>query len=284
MDYSSEVTFNSNNNCSSSRIRLKSCDNYHRNKIVKKSKEYFNNKNYIIEEDKVPLITEIDEDNHNNNINDDIKGNNNINKCKKNNTKVKVKLLEMDRIEGINQDEKKTNIINYMNNTGKRNTKVKNYYRSNNKIQNNTTNNYNNPNSSSTPQIKILNNTNLIYNKSIIKYSTFINNKTKINNQKKTEDSNKNIIRNNFGNTKTTSSNNGIILLAHKNSSDNNNDEKLYRPKYNVNMNKDNNCSNSETIKDLDETPKKYIDNLKIMPHELLNNFTKELNGYLKKE
>ena len=282
-DNKSSINYNINNICSSSRTRLKSYENYYPNKIVKKSKELFNN-NYIIEEDKVPLITEIGEDNNNN---DDIKGIEG-NKNKKRNTKVKVKILEMERMEGINQDEKKINIINYINNTGKRNTKVKNFYRSNNKIQNNTLNNKtdinypnNNHNCNSTPQISVMNN-NLIYNRSIIKYSTFINNKTKSNNQKKIEDSNKNIIRNNLGDIKASSSNNGIILLPHNNNNNNYNNEKFYWPK--SNMNKDNNCSNNETIKDLDETPKKDIDNLKIMPYELLNNFTKELNGYMKKE
>ena len=37
-------------------------------------------------------------------------------------------------------------------------------------------------------------------------------------------------------------------------------------------------------IKDLDETPKKEIDIVKIMPNELINNFNKELNGFLKNE
>ena len=40
----------------------------------------------------------------------------------------------------------------------------------------------------------------------------------------------------------------------------------------------------SENIKDLDETPKKDIDIVKIMPNVLINNFNKELNGFLKNE
>ena len=250
------------------RTRLNSCEKNHPNKIVKKSKEYFSI--YNIEENKVPLITEIYEEN--------IDINNNI-KNKRPNSKVKAKILQN---KPNNAYEKKINILNYIHNTGKKNTKVKNYYRSNNKIENKTNNKSdinNNYNSSSSQPINEINNNN-IYNNNILKYSTFINyNKNMSNNQKKKEDSNKNnIIIRNFGNYKP-SSNNGIILLTYK---DNNNNKNNW-PSFN-NKNKDNNCSDNETIKDLDETPKKDIDNLKIMPYELLNNFNKELNGYLKKE
>ena len=51
-------------------------------------------------------------------------------------------------------------------------------------------------------------------------------------------------------------------------------------------LNKDNNStqSNNLSVQDLDETPKKYIDNVKINPQELLENFSKELNCYLSKK
>ena len=231
-----------------------------------------NNFNYdYIEEKKEPIITDINENNLNiNDIN---------NNCKKRkpNTKVKAKILQT---EENNKEEIKINFTN--NRTGKRNTKVKNYYRINNKIENKTTNNYINDNNnynynaSSTPQINIINN-NRIYNNNIIKFPTFmsnINSNSNINNQNL--DKNMNI--RNIANNKLYQ-NNGIILLSNKD----NKIQKMFPIKPQIN--KDNNCSNNDiTIEDLDETPKKDIDNLKIMPHELLNNFAKELKGYLKKD
>ena len=47
--------------------------------------------------------------------------------------------------------------------------------------------------------------------------------------------------------------------------------------------NKDNNEDQENTaVEDLDETPKKEIDIVKIMPNVLINNFNKELNEFLK--
>ena len=49
--------------------------------------------------------------------------------------------------------------------------------------------------------------------------------------------------------------------------------------------NKDNNEEDGNIIiEDLDETPKKDVDVVKITPNELINNFSKELNNFLKNE
>ena len=50
-------------------------------------------------------------------------------------------------------------------------------------------------------------------------------------------------------------------------------------------INKDNNEEEENPIiEDLDETPKKDVDIVKITPNELINNFSKELNNFLKNE
>ena len=242
------------------KIRLNSCENYKQKKGEKKSKVYFNN-NYI-EENKSPLITEISENPIINNINY------NITK-KKPNSKVKAKILKM---EDNNYDEIKVIINNHPNNpSGKRNTKVKNYYRNdNNKTTNYNINSKYNYISSSSPQINIINNNHIYNNNNIIK---LISNNNNISNEQNKEDTNKNMIINNIISNNESSQNNEI---------DSNKQNYFPIKKF---VNKDNNSSNNEmTIQDLDETPKKVIDNLKIMPQELLNNFTKELKGYLDKK
>jgi serine/threonine protein kinase len=241
------------------KIRLNSQENIHdcRNKAKKTSKQFLNN-NYIdIEENKSPLMTEIYENEIN--INDI----NNFDK-KKPSSKVKKKYILSEE----NNPEEVKFLNNYLNSrTGKRNTKVKNYYRINNcKI--NSLNDNPNYNSSSSPKINILNN----YNNNIIKYSTFISN-NKINT--KIEEGNKNNISKIVMNKKLNS-NNGKNKLPQTNIKRQNNFP------IKLNTNKDNISSDQITKEDLDETPKKDIDNLKIVPLELLNNFTKELKDYIK--
>ena len=268
--------YNNNNNknytnrekTKSVKSRLVPGEIYNKKIVNLQLKDTFNN-NYIVQ-NKVPIITDINENNFNiNNINN----NDNI---RKPNNKVKTKILQT---EENNKEEIKINFTN--NQTGKRNTKVKNYYRINNKIENKTTNNNINDNNnynygvSSTPQINIINN-NHIYNNNIVKFSTFMSNINNSNLNK--QDLDKNITIRNIANNKLYQ-NSGIILLSNKD----NKRQNIFPTKPQIN--KDNNCSHNDiTIEDLDETPKKDIDNLKIMPHELLNNFAKELKGYLKKD
>ena len=243
------------------KIRLNSQENYHPNKTKQTVKQYFNNNNLIdIEENKVPLMTEIYENDSG------VNNNNNIDK-RKPYSKVKKKYIQTEE----NNEEIKI-LNNYLNNrTGKRNTKVKNYYKNNNPKINNINGNIN-CNSSSSPQINIINN-NHIYNNNIIKYSTFISTNK---NESKKEENNKNIISKNFRNNKANL-NNGKNKLPQTSLRRQNNFP------IKININKDNNSSNNDkTLQDLDETPKKDIDNLKIVPLELLNNFTKELKGFLK--
>ena len=247
------------------RLRTRnSCENFIQGKIALKSQEYMNKKD---NEKKVQKLID--------NVNDNIKNifKDNITK-KKTATKVKIKNIQN---EINNNDEIKINIDNDNTVKTKRNTKVKNYYLSgggiHNLLKNNKKNNYN---SSSSPQINIINN-NPIFNNNIINYSTYIlndkNNKSKVENDKKDD-----IIKN-FA-YKKKSPNHGIILLVH-----NDGNKQNYCP-IKSRLNKDNNStqSNNLSIQDLDETPKKYIDNVKINPQELLENFSKELNCYLSKK
>ena len=248
------------------RLRTRnSCENFLQDKVAIKSQEYLNKKD---NEKKVQKLI--------NNVKDNIKNifKDNITK-KKTATKVKIKNIQN---EDNNNDEIKINIDNDNTVKTKRNTKVKNYYLSGGGIHNLLTNNKkSNYNSSSTPQINIINN-NPIFNNNIINYSTYIlndkKNKSNVENDKKDD-----IIKKNFGYQKK-SPNHGIILLVH-----NDGNKQNYCP-IKSRLNKDNNStqSNNLSIQDLDETPKKYIDNVKINPQELLENFSKELNCYLSKK
>ena len=159
---------------------------------------------------------------------------------------------------GINNNEEiKIITDNYINaNTGKIKTKVKNYYRSNTNI-----NSINNLNNGSNPQINIINN-NHIYNNNIVKYSFYDHGKNNVK------------VKDNILSYHKSVNNNGIILLMNK-------DKKQGVYPVKTNDNKDNNEEHSNNV-DLDETPKKEIDIVKIMPNELINNFTKELNDFLK--
>ena len=76
-----------------------------------------------------------------------------------------------------------------------------------------------------------------------------------------------------------SANNNGIILLMNKDKKDG-----VYPIKTFVNKDNNEDEEENDIIKDLDETPKKEIDIVKIMPNELINNFNKELNGFLKNE
>mgnify|MGYP002624591417 CR=1 FL=1 len=251
------------------RLRTRnSCENYIQDKMAIKSQEYMNSKND--NEKKVQKMI----DNVKDNIKNIIKDNINISK-KKTATKAKIKNLQNED----NNDEIKINIDNDNTVRTKRNTKVKNYYLSGGGIHNLLSNNKkNNYNSSSSPQINIINN-NPIFNNNIINYSTYIlndkNNKSNVENEKKND------IFKNFGYQKK-SPNHGIILLVHN---EGNKQKQNYCP-IKSRLNKDNNStqSNNLSIQDLDETPKKYIDNVKINPQELLENFSKELNCYLSKK
>ena len=248
------------------RLRTRnSCKNFVQDKIGVKSQEYLNKKN---NEKKVQKLIDNVNDNIKNILKDDITK-------KKTATKVKIKNIQN---EDNNNDEIKINIDNNNTVKTKRNTKVKNYYLSGGGIHNILTNNNKkiNYNTSSSPQINIINN-NPIFNNNIINYSTYILNDK--NNKSNVEDDKKNDIVKNFG-YKKKSPNHGIILLVH-------NEEN--KPNYcpiKSRLNKDNNStqSNNLSVQDLDETPKKYIDNVKINPQELLENFSKELNCYLSKK
>ena len=246
------------------KIRLNSTENNQQNNDGKNSQENYNNN--INDESQVPFITEISD-------NQNINNNSNINK-KKTKSKVKSKILKTE--ENIHNEIKINIINNYVNNhTGKRNTKVKNHFINNNELENKKTNININPkynyDSSSSPQINIINNNHIYNNNNIIKCSSFIPN-----NNIENVYSNKNMITSNCINNNSTQ-NNGMFSL-----NDKDNKNQHY---FTIYKNKDNNSSNNEnTVQDLDETPKKVIDNLKIMPQKLLNNFTKELKGYLEKK
>ena len=162
-----------------------------------------------------------------------------------------------------NNEEIKIITDNYISaNTGKIKTKVKNYYRSNINLGENISNIKN----ASNPQINIINN-NHIYNNNIIKYSVFTKGKKNVK------------IKENILSYHKSANNNGIFLLMNKDKKDG-----VY-PIKNF-LNKDNNETEEDNliIQDLDETPKKDIDVVKIMPNELINNFNKELDGFLKNE
>ena len=180
------------------------------------------------------------------------------------------------QIEDNNPEEQKM-INNFIDKiyTGQRNTKVKSSYRTINKKENKSLNNYFkcNNNTSSAPQINIINNNKHIYNNNIVKYSTFISNN--VINKKSNKEGNKNIIS--YFVTNKYSQNNSIFMLFPHNK-----DNKRQNTKMQINE-EQHYFKDENTMQDLDETPKKDIDNLKILPQELLNNFTKELKGYLKK-
>ena len=239
--------------------------NYKNREKMKKAKNRFNScenymqKNIYIEENKSgPLITEIN----------DI----NINQHGKYNFKVKNKVLQT---EDNNPEEQKM-INNFLDKkyTGEKNTKVKNSYRAINKKENKSLNNYfnYNNNTSSAPQINIVNNNRHILNNNIVKYSTFISNN--VINTKSNKEGNKNIIRN-FVTNKSSQNSSIFALFPH------NKDNKRQNIKKQINE-EQHESKDENTMQDLDETPKKDIDNLKILPHELLTNFTKELKEYLK--
>jgi hypothetical protein len=155
-----------------------------------------------------------------------------------------------------------TNGSLFVSNTGKIKTKVKNYYRSNTNLGENISDII----PPSNPQINIINN-NHIYNNNIVKYSFFTKGKKNVK------------VKDNILSYHKSANNNGIFLLMNKDKKDG-----VY-PIKNF-MNKDNNETEEDDliIQDLDETPKKDIDVVKIMPNELINNFNKELNGFLKNE
>ena len=218
---------------------------------MKSSECLFNN----FEENKTPLITDINDDTINNNKE------NTINTRIKQNKKVKIKSGINSINNNINNNEEiKIITDNYINaNTGKIKTKVKNYYRSKtNLIEDN--------NRSPNPQINIINN-NHIYNNNIVKYSFFSNGRKNV----KVKD-------NSILTYHKSANNNGIILLMNK-------DKKNGVYPIKTQINKDNNEEEENPIiEDLDETPKKDIDVVKITPNELINNFNKELDHFLKNE
>ena len=161
-----------------------------------------------------------------------------------------------------NNEEIKIITDNFINaNTGKIRTKVKNYYRSKTNLGNTSDIS---PNQK--PQINIINN-NHIYNNNIVKYSFFSKGKKNVK------------VKENILCYHKSANNNGIILLMNKGKKDG-----VYPIKDHINKDNNEEDEQSENIKDLDETPKKDIDIVKIMPNELINNFNKELNGFLKNE
>ena len=259
-------TNRSKNNTIKTKSRLNSCENYQK-KLEKKPDEYLIEN---IDERRQPLITDINEEVLNNNMNYFNNNENTINSRVQYNKKVKIKsginLMNNNinnNINNINNNEEiKIITDNFINaNTGKIRTKVKNYYRSNTNLRNKIDIS---PNQN--PQINIINN-NHIYNNNIVKYSFFSKGKKNVK------------VKENILSYHKSANNNGIILLINKDKKDG-----VYPIK--KNRNKDNNDEDeqSENIKDLDETPKKEIDIVKIMPNELINNFNKELNGFLKSE
>ena len=242
---------NRSKNTNKIKARLNSCENYPKKISMKSSECLFNN----YEENKTPLITDINDDTINNNKE------NTINTRIKQNKKVKIKSGINSINNNINNNEEiKTITDNYINaNTGKIKTKVKNYYRSKtNLIEDN--------NRSPNPQINIINN-NHIYNNNIVKYSFFSNGRKNV----KVKD-------NSILTYHKSANNNGIILLMNK-------DKKNGVYPIKTQINKDNNEEEENPIiEDLDETPKKDIDVVKITPNELINNFNKELDHFLKNE
>jgi len=242
---------NRSKNTNKIKARLNSCENYPKKISMKSSECLFNN----YEENKTPLITDINDDTINNNKE------NTINTRVKQNKKVKIKSGINSINNNINNNEEiKIITDNYINaNTGKIKTKVKNYYRSKtNLIEDN--------NRSPNPQINIINN-NHIYNNNIVKYSFFSNGRKNV----KVKD-------NSILTYHKSANNNGIILLMNK-------DKKNGVYPIKTQINKDNNEEEENPIiEDLDETPKKDIDVVKITPNELINNFNKELEHFLKNE
>ena len=242
---------NRSKNTNKIKARLNSCENYPKKISMKSSECLFNN----FEENKTPLITDINDDTINNNKE------NTINTRIKQNKKVKIKSGISSINNNINNNEEiKIITDNYINaNTGKIKTKVKNYYRSKtNLIEDN--------NRSPNPQINIINN-NHIYNNNIVKYSFFSNGRKNV----KVKD-------NSILTYHKSANNNGIILLMNK-------DKKNGVYPIKTQINKDNNEEEENPIiEDLDETPKKDIDVVKITPNELINNFNKELEHFLKNE
>ena len=242
---------NRSKNTNKIKARLNSCENYPKKISMKSSECLFNN----YEENKTPLITDINDDTINNNKE------NTINTRIKQNKKVKIKTGINSINNNINNNEEiKIITDNYINaNTGKIKTKVKNYYRSKtNLIEDN--------NRSPNPQINIINN-NHIYNNNIVKYSFFSNGRKNV----KVKD-------NSILTYHKSANNNGIILLMNK-------DKKNGVYPIKTQINKDNNEEEENPIiEDLDETPKKDIDVVKITPNELINNFNKELDHFLKNE
>ena len=242
---------NRSKNTNKIKARLNSCENYPKKISMKSSECLFNN----FEENKTPLITDINDDTINNNKE------NTINTRIKQNKKVKIKTGINSINNNINNNEEiKIITDNYINaNTGKIKTKVKNYYRSKtNLIEDN--------NRSPNPQINIINN-NHIYNNNIVKYSFFSNGRKNV----KVKD-------NSILTYHKSANNNGIILLMNK-------DKKNGVYPIKTQINKDNNEEEENPIiEDLDETPKKDIDVVKITPNELINNFNKELDHFLKNE
>ena len=242
---------NRSKNTNKIKARLNSCENYPKKISMKSSECLFNN----FEENKTPLITDINDDTINNNKEKT------INTRIKQNKKVKIKSGINSINNNINNNEEiKIITDNYINaNTGKIKTKVKNYYRSKtNLIEDN--------NRSPNPQINIINN-NHIYNNNIVKYSFFSNGRKNV----KVKD-------NSILTYHKSANNNGIILLMNK-------DKKNGVYPIKTQINKDNNEEEENPIiEDLDETPKKDIDVVKITPNELINNFNKELEHFLKNE
>ena len=161
-------TNRSKNNTIKSKTRLNSCENYQK-KIAQTSNEYLIDN---LEEKRAPLITDINEEILNNNINMINNNENTINSRVHYNKKVKIKsgmnlMNNNHSINNLNNNEEiKIITDNFINaNTGKIRTKVKNYYRSKTNLGNTS-----DISPSQNPQINIINN-NHIYNNNIVKYS-----------------------------------------------------------------------------------------------------------------
>ena len=253
----SNLTNRSKNNHFKAKTRLNSCENLHK-EISMKSPEYLLNN---FEENKMPLITDINDETLNNHH---ISNNNEntINSKFKFNKKVKIKSGIGSMNHKMNTSEEiKIITDNFINaNTGKIKSKVKNYYRSNTNLG------YaNGEGPTPNPQINIINN-NHIYNNNIVKYSFFENRRKNVK------------VKDNLLSYHKSANNNGIILLMNK-------DKKNGVYPIKTQDNKDNNEEDGNIIiEDLDETPKKDVDVVKITPNELINNFSKELNNFLKNE
>ena len=248
-------------NTNKSKTRLNSCENLPKNISMQSAENLLIN----LEEKNKPLITDINEDTYNlkniNNINNN--NENTINTRIKQNKKVKIKPGINSINNNINNNEEiKIITDNYINaNTGKIKTKVKNYYRSKTNLDDCLINQRQPQN----PQINIINN-NHIYNNNIVKYSFFSNGKKNVK------------VKENILTYHKSANNNGIILLMNKEKKNG-----VYPIK--TQNNKDNNEKRENLIvEDLDETPKKDIDIVKITPNEMINNFNKELDTFLKNE